>query len=69
MYYYVNILTNHFYFYRFINTYNFKQDLCKAIDNHENELSGVITLGEALDQVRFQKESVLIVSTVEANFQ
>lgn len=31
---------------------NFKQGLSKAIDNHENDLSAVIKLGEALDQVR-----------------
>lgn len=34
----------------------FKQDLCRGIDNHENELSALIVLGEALDQVRLQKD-------------
>lgn len=32
----------------------FKQALSKAIENHENDLSAVIVLGEALDQVRIK---------------
>lgn len=32
----------------------FKQDLNKSIDNHESDLSAVINLGEALDQVRLR---------------
>lgn len=40
-----------------------KQDLSKAIANHESDLSTVINLGQALDQVRL-KTKFGIMSTV-----
>lgn len=39
---------------------NFKQELCKAIDKHENDLTAVIRLGEALDHVRFCEKKIII---------